>query len=45
VLNRVASATVRSLLTRVAGLLAEPGGQPAAPEARIKPGDILPELS
>ncbi len=45
VLNRVASATVRSLLARVAVLLAEPAGQPAAPEAGIKPGDILPELS
>ena len=44
VLNRVASATVRSLLTRIAPLLAEPAGAPAAPAADITRGDILPDL-
>jgi hypothetical protein len=44
VLNRVASATVRSLLARIAPLLAEPASEPAAPIADIRLGDILPEL-
>jgi hypothetical protein len=44
VLNRVASATVRSLLARVAGLLAAPAAEPAAPAPEFRPGDILPEL-
>ena len=44
VLNRVASATVRALLARIAPLLAEPAGAPAAPAADITMGDILPDL-
>ncbi len=47
VLHRVATATVRSLLTRVAGTLAAPAseaGEQAAPAPGMIPGDILPDL-
>src|SRR5215470_11688377 len=48
VLHRVATATVRSLLTRISGILAEtasePGEQPA-PGLGLNPGDILPDFS
>jgi hypothetical protein len=47
VLHRVADATVRSLLTRIAELLADPvteASEQHLPMPGISPGDILPEL-
>jgi hypothetical protein len=47
VLHRVADATVRSLLTRIAGLLADPvteASEGYVPAPGTNPGDILPEL-
>ena len=47
VLRRVASATIRSLLRRIAALLAEEAGEPSgrgAPGPQPGAGDILPEL-
>ena len=47
VLHRVADATVRSLLTRIAGLLADPvteASERDVPASGANPGDILPEL-
>jgi hypothetical protein len=48
VLHRVATATVRSLLTRISGILAETAseaGEQATPEPGAHPGDILPDFS
>lgn len=48
VLHRVAAATVKSLLTRISGVLAETpseASERAAPEPGTKPGEILPDLS
>jgi hypothetical protein len=47
VLRRVASATIRSLLRRMAALLADPASEPAgqgAPDAGLAPRDALPDL-
>jgi hypothetical protein len=47
VLRRVASATIRSLLRRIAGLLADRAGEPSgrgAPARTPGSGEILPEL-
>jgi len=47
VLHRVADATVRSLLARIAGLLADPVAEASerdVPASGTNPGDILPEL-
>ena len=47
VLHRVADATVRSLLARIAGLLADPvteASERDVPASGTNPGDILPEL-
>jgi hypothetical protein len=48
VLHRVATATVRSLLTRISGVLADKPNEASgrtAPQASVNPGDILPDLS
>jgi hypothetical protein len=47
VLRRVASATLRSLLRRIAAILADPAGEPAshrAPCPGQAPSEVLPEL-
>ena len=48
VLHRVATATLRSLLARISGVLAETASEAserAAPEPGGKPGDDLPDIS
>jgi hypothetical protein len=45
VLNRVATATVRSLLTRIAGLLSANEQEQDLPARGVNPGDILPDFS
>jgi hypothetical protein len=43
VLHRVAAATVKSLLARIAGLLCASEGEQAAPARGVTPGDVLPD--
>ena len=45
VLHRVATATVKSLLTRIAGLLMASEAEQEAPACGVNPGGVLPDFS